>query len=493
MITLNGIEKTFPNGVKALDCADLALNKGEIHAVLGENGAGKSTLMHILAGFLRADAGIVAVDGKERHFSCYADALNAGIGMVKQHPLIAEGFPVWAVCSLGAEGGFFLNPKKSRARVEAVCEKWGFLLPLDKDAVSLTASQRQIAAVVCLLLRNCSVFIFDEVTAVLSPEETERLFALLVQLKQNQASVALISHKLDETLAIADRVTVLRKGKTIASFGVEESDAEALTELMFGEGSGVRGSVGSAGQGENVLSIRNLAVAAGGLPLLRDVTLDVAGGSIVGVAGIKDSGTDTLELTLTGFLQRSAGAIHLNGVEVNGDPLAFRSVGGAYLASDRGCLAPSLSLWDNLIIHAQRKNRFFLDKRFLNDWAAGIMTKTETEWGHDSEKRSFNETASSLSGGQLQRLILERELAETAQLLVLSEPFWGLDVQSRARLVQRLRSITERGGAVLIFSTDIDNIVLFCDEIFVLRDGRSVEIIRGPVESRKQRLIKAMV
>ncbi|MDR1216147.1 MAG: ATP-binding cassette domain-containing protein [Treponema sp.] len=493
MITLNGIEKTFPNGVKALDRADLVLNEGEIHAILGENGAGKSTLMHILAGFLRADAGNVAVDGKERRFSRYADALDAGVGMVRQHPLIAEGFPVWAVCALGAEGGFFLNPKKSRARVEAVCAKWGFSLPLDKDAVSLTVSQRQIAAVVCLLLRNCSVFVFDEVTAVLSPDETERIFALFAQLKRGGASIALISHKLDETLAIADRVTVLRKGKTIASFGRAEADAETLTESMFGKGE-VEDWTGTAGGGETILSIQSLAATeTGGLPLLRDVTLKVAGGSIAGVAGIKDSGIDTLELVLAGFLKRSAGVIQLNGVEVGGDPLAFRSAGGAYLAADRGgvCLAPNLSLWDNLVIHAQRKNRFFLDKGFLNDWAAGIMGKTE--WARDAGARSFKETASSFSGGQLQRLILERELAETAKLLVLSEPFWGLDVQSRARLVQRLRSVTAHGGAVLIFSTDIDNIVLLCDEIFVIRDGRSVEIIRGSVESRKQRLIKSMV
>lgn len=496
MITLNGIEKTFLNGVKALDGASLALHQGEIHAVLGENGAGKSTLMHVLAGFLRADAGNIAVDGKERRFYGYADALDAGIGMVKQHPLIADGFPVWTACAIGAEGGFFLAPKKSRARVESVCEKWGFSLPLDKDSSSLTVSQRQTVAVVCLLLHGCSVFIFDEVTAVLSLDETKRLFSLFMRLKQGGAGIALISHKLDEALSIADRVTVLRKGKTIASLSATESNGETLNELIFGKGLKGKDWELGVGEGENILSVQNLAVTgAVGLPFLRDVTMGVARGSIVGVAGVRDSGTETLELALTGFLKRDSGIICLNGVEVNGNPLTFRDAGGAYLAADRVgvCLAPNLTLWDNLVIHAHRKNRFFLDKKFLNDWAAAIMNKMKTEWGDDWEKRSFNETALSFSGGQLQRLVLQRELAEDAGLFVLSEPFWGLDAQSCAYLVQRLRSVAAHGGAVLVFSADIDNIIPLCDTIFVLRDGRIVETIHGPMENRKQRLVKAMV
>ncbi|MDR0785669.1 MAG: ATP-binding cassette domain-containing protein [Treponema sp.] len=496
MITLTGIEKTFSNGVKALDGASLELQKGEIHAVLGENGAGKSTLMHTLVGFLKADAGTITVDGKERRFSGYIDAIHAGIGIVKQHPLIVDGFPSWVVCALGAEDGFLFTPKKLRARVESICEEWGFHLPLDRDSSSLTASQRQIVAVVCLLLRGCSVFIFDEVTAVLSLYETERLFALLGRLKQNGASIALISHKLDETLSVADRVTVLRRGKTIASFGAKESNRETLNALMFGKGLEVEGREARGGEGGKILCVQNLAVTGNAeLPFLWDVTMSVVRGSIVGVAGVRDSGTETLELVLTGFLKQDSGTIRLNGIEMDGYPRTFRDAGGAYLAADRigVCLAPNLSLWDNLVIHAHRKNCFFLDKSFLNDWVDSLLEKTKVQWGKEEKGRSFKETARFFSGGQLQRLVLERELAENAGLLVLSEPFWGLDTQACAHLVQKLNSVTRRGGAVLIFSADIDNLVPLCDEIFVLRNGRIVEIIRGTAGNRKQRLVKAMV
>ncbi|MDR0411366.1 MAG: ATP-binding cassette domain-containing protein [Treponema sp.] len=496
MIALDGIEKTFSNGVKALDGASLELQKGEIHAVLGENGAGKSTLMHVLVGFLRADRGIIVVDGRERCFSGYADAIRAGIGIVRQHPSIADGFPTWAVCAFGAEDGFLFTPEKTRARVESICEAWGFHLPLDRDSSSLTASQRQTVAVIYLLLHGCSAFVFDEVTAVLSPYEIERLFTLLGQLKQNGASIALVSHKLDETLSVADRVTVLRRGKTIASFGARESNVKTLSELMFGEKLKVEGWKVKAGEREKILCVRNLVITGNDeLPFLRDVTMNVTRGSIAGVSGVRDSGTETLELALTGFLKWNSGIIYLNGVEMDGNPRTFRGAGGAYLAADRMsiCLAPNLSLWDNLVIHTHRKNRFFLDKNFLNDWVATIMENTETQWGKEKERRSAKETARSFSGGQLQQFVLERELAENAGLLVLSEPFWGLDTQACAYLIQRLNFVTRHGGAVLVFSTDIDNLIPLCDEIFVLRDGRITKNINNSTGNRKQQLTKAMV
>jgi simple sugar transport system ATP-binding protein len=495
MIELRGIKKYFrANGVKALDEADFELRPGEIHALLGENGAGKSTLMHIMAGYLRPDGGSVFDGPREQHFTAPAKALAAGIGMVRQHPHLVPGFKVWEDCVLGAEKKFILRPGDARRRAAEVSERWGFDLSMDKPTESLTVSQRQKAAILALLLRDARWLIFDEPGAVLSPGETEALFAVFRRLRNEGRGIALISHKLDETLALADRVTVIRRGKTSAPREAASLPAGELRELIFGRGETLPAF--AAAQAEQafpavpaspaaetpaatpaapLLLVRDLRVEAPGRPFIRNISLELAGGKILGVTGIRDSGLETLELALTGFLKPpagTAGRISINGRDISG-VRSFREAGGAYLGTDRldVNLAPGLPLTESLIIHAHRRSLLglpgkfgLMNKKFLDAWRRGIMSRAGIS-------RSPKNRADSFSGGMLQRILLARELEEKASLLVLAESGWGLDQEGRRRMAGELRNQANAGKGVLLFSTDVDELLSVCDEIAVLLNG----------------------
>jgi simple sugar transport system ATP-binding protein len=500
MVELKKIQKYFPvNGIKALDGADFDLKEGEIHALLGENGAGKSTLMHIMAGYIKPGveeglrslfvrggpssgtgrafrAGRIFVDSREQRFTSPAGALAAGIGMVRQHPHQVPGFLVWENCILGAKkpGGIWVNRRELRKRVGTLNEDLGFNLPLDSVTGALTVSQSQKTAILTLLMQNVRYFIFDEPTAVLSPAETESIFEVFKKLRAEGKGIVLISHKLDETLKLADRVTVLRRGRTIISRRIDELNSEALWAYIFGgkaappESSGpvktIPGIVGREFPAGPVLELRDLRVNIPGKPLIRGVTLELERGKIMGIAGVRDSGLETLELALTGFLP-SSGSIRINGQEMNPRTVRmFRKAGGAYLGTRNESF--NLSTRDVLIIHAHRRfqNRGILNLQKLDRWAASIMTTAAVSPRPETPAAAF-------SGGQFQRMLLIRELMEDCSLLVLSDPGRGLDRRYRQRLTVTLKEKTAEGTAALIFSTDVEELLVLSDFVTVLRDG----------------------
>jgi simple sugar transport system ATP-binding protein len=531
VVELRRIQKNFAsNGVVALDNAEFDLRDGEIHALLGENGAGKSTLMHIMAGYLKPGAGYILIDGKERRFNAPTDALREGIGMVRQHPLMTPGFTVWEDCILGAEPHVMglVNRRKARELVRGLSERWGFDLPLDKTTGALTISQRQKAAVLALLFRGESAgaaeprirrFVFDEVTAVLSPGETEGLLRLFDRLRAEGKGLVIISHKLEETVGIADRVSILRKGRTVATAPASSLDHETIRALMFGADQGAAANSvtvpvrpaeraaaaakSSAGLSAQGLAVRGLAVEAPDRPFIRNVAIELPPGKIVGIAGVRDSGLETLELGITGFLRPSAGKITRGGRDRGGKgPKAFRDAGGAYISADRTgtALAPGLRLRDNIIIHLHRRSRIgfwgalgIMDRRFVRDETRSIMNAA----GVAGNPRGL---ADSLSGGMQQRIILAREFAEDAAVLVLAEPGWGLDRSGRERLNEQLRAQAARGKAALLFSTDLDELLILSDEILALRNGEfSDRIFLGAknnaaeIREAKERVGRAMI
>jgi simple sugar transport system ATP-binding protein len=484
MIELVGVRKFFAsNGVEALSGADFDLRAGEIHALVGENGAGKSTLMHVLSGNLEPSAGKLLVDGEERHFASPADALASGIGMLRQHPRLVGGFTLWEDCALGAEPRRFglLDRKAARNAVVEASERWGFGLDADARVDTLAVSQRQKAAILALLLRGVRCLILDEPTAVLAPAETEHLFDLLRALRREGKSIVLISHKLTETLSIADRVTVLRRGRTVATRSAADADPAELTSLMFAQGDAkpeapIERAVSrsTSTSGRTVLKVRGLAVKAPGRPHLRGVDLEVKAGRVLGVAGVRDSGLETLELALAGLLPIAAGGIELNGKRMEGKgTAAFRAAGAVYVPADRMgmAVAPRLSIADNIAVHAHRRARRgflgrlgFLDRSFLRSWTSAVME--EARVSGDPLR-----TAETFSGGMLQRIITAREMAETFDLVIMAEPGWGLDAASRLQLGRRIRRIAETGRSALLLSTDVDELVSLSDEIAILRDG----------------------
>ncbi|MDR2048825.1 MAG: ATP-binding cassette domain-containing protein [Treponema sp.] len=481
MVLLHRIHKHFTlNGVKALDGADFELREGEIHALVGENGAGKSTLMHIMAGFLRASEGVIIADGQELCFFSPAQALAAGIGMVRQHPRLVPEFSVWENCALGSENSFLFS-KRHAKEIAALNERWGFGLPLEKPAAELTVSQGQKAAILGLLRRDARYLIFDEPTAVLSPRETAALFELFRRLRDEGKGIALISHKLNETLNLADRVTVLRGGKTAGVLNADEAEEARLSTLIFGSADvlGKPPKLPAAGNGGEVknfppaLELKNVTVDVPGRPLIRGINLSVPSGGIAGIGGVRDSGLETLEMAVTGYLPLS-GTIMVNGTELNGrfrdfggNIRSFRNAGGSYLGTRaEGREETGLSIRDILVVHAHRRFRkyCFLKNRRLAAWSKRII-KGAGVAGPDTV------LASAFSGGQLQRILFTRELAEKSPLLVLAEPGRGLDQKSKNRLAFILRERAAAGAGILIFSTDCEELLSICDTVTVLRNG----------------------
>lgn len=485
MVELKGIRKYFSsNNVTALDGADFNLREKEIHALLGENGAGKSTLMHIMAGFIKSDSGVITVDGKEQRFSSPAGGLAEGIGMIRQQPYHVPGFLVWESCVVGAEQNSFLwlNRRHYREEVKKLNDRLGFELPLDVPAETLTVSQGQKAAILGMLLQNVQYLIFDEPTAVLTPTETQNLFKLFVTLRSQRKGIVLISHKLDETLKIADRITVLRQGKTQICCTRRELSGDELYNRIFGKAllfpiaqqAHSSGAAEDDKQKQPVLVLRDFEVNVPGRPIIRGINLELERGKILGVAGVRDSGLETLELAITGFLPWS-GTLCVNGTKLaaNGGSSAkrinaFRVTGGVYLgAKNEGT---TLSIRDMLLIHAHRRfqKRGVLDKRAINEWIQKIMDKAGIPYNATVHGSVYG---SALSGGQLQRLLLAREMAEPGALLVLSDPCRGLDRQYRQSAAALLQKKTADGSAVLIFSTDTEELLTLSDSVAVLRDG----------------------
>ena len=516
MVELRGISKYFSsNGVMALENAGLTLRSGEIHALLGENGTGKSTLMHILAGYFPPSSGTILVDGKERRFSAPADALAAGIGMVRQYPGFIQGFKVWENCILGAErqplslstgakpsryakyaGVFinkcrslFLDPGSAKKRAGELSNRWNFDLPLDRQTESLTVSQRQKASVLALLLRDVKWFVFDEPTAVLTADESKSLLELFRLLANEGHGIIFITHKLDEALAVSDRITVIRRGVTEKPRDTKDLSPEALKDIIFlgvknfAVSAGADASVPAvSGEEKPVLVIKDLRLEQPGLLHIRNINLELGPGKILGITGVRDGGLETLELAVTGLPQNPAhdkgnsarkpeGSITLNGFDITGKGIrAFRDAGGACLGADRlgSNLAPDLPLFESLVIHCFRRARrgfgIFLDMDRLYSWCSKIMNRAGIA-------RPVSDKAVSFSGGMLQRILLAREFAEDASLLVLAEPGSGLDQFNCQKLAGELKSLVYRGAAVLLFSTDMEELVSVADEIMILSGG----------------------
>ncbi|MDR2480913.1 MAG: ATP-binding cassette domain-containing protein [Spirochaetaceae bacterium] len=512
-VEMREIYKYFPvNGITALNGANFNIKSGEIHALLGENGAGKSTLMQILAGFLTQDAGKITINGVEKRFRSTQDAIICRIGMVRQKPELTPGLKIWENCALGVEGVCLLAGyrKSARERVHLLNKQLNFALPIDARTETLSIAQRQFAAVLALLLRGTLFLVFDEPTAMLSLQESVRLFDLWRKIIANGKGVVIISHKLEETLTLADRFTVLRNGKTALTCTAEDCSKQRIIEAMFGEEKPVQVKprrkmileddleTNTVQKDETkcvfdvncpVIEVKNLSVSETLFPALKNLSFKVKRGEILGIAGFRESGIETLELVLAGFIEHGiSGSILLNGVEVTGKGTAvFRKNGGAHFSAGRKKIAagkfimpedPCLSIRDNLLIYAHKrlltqgfgKILKFFDKNKTDDWLSGVMNDAEIN-------RNGKEKWGTLSGGMGQRLLGIREFAENPSLVLCTEPAWGLDRNRRQRFFHYLRKKAAEGCGIIIFFSDIDEFFIISDKIMVLRNGKCAELL----------------
>jgi general nucleoside transport system ATP-binding protein len=469
-IELGGIVKRFP-GVIANDGVDLNVEAGTIHALIGENGAGKSTVMKILYGAQSPDEGTVRVNGAEVHFKSPRDAIKLGIGMVFQHFMLAENLTVWENVVLGAEpgDGVRLDERKAVSMLRSLSDKNG----LDVDPLAyvsdLGVGERQRVEILKVLYRGARIIILDEPTAVLVPQEVDELFVSLRELANGGATIIFISHKLDEVLAIADDITVLRAGKTVGTAKPSEITAHDLAEMMVGSELPTPAPRTTPISDDVVLAVDSLTVAAetaGGRPRLSNVSLSVRRGEIVGIAGVEGNGQSELLEALVGTLSPSSGTITLEGRSMAELSTRDRRAQGlAYIAEDRqrDSLLMFAPLWENAMLGYQAtdtfRNGIWVDRAAARQRTAEIIAQ------YDVRTPGVDTTAVALSGGNQQKLIVGREMTSKPDVLVAAHPTRGIDVGAQADIWENLRIARDSGLAVLLVSADLEELIGLSDTL----------------------------
>jgi simple sugar transport system ATP-binding protein len=461
------ITKRFP-GVVANDDVTLELRRGEIHAIIGENGAGKSTLMRILYGMYPADEGRILVDGEEVRISSPRVAIAHGIGMVHQHFVLVDPFTVTENVILGEEEDRVLRIDEAERKVAELARTYGFAIDPSARVEGLSVGEEQRVEILKALYRGVDVLILDEPTAVLTPQEAAELFANLRRLRDDGKAIVFISHKLDEVLEIADRITVLRRGRVVGETTPRETSKERLAEMMVGRPVLFRLEKPTVEPGEPVLVLEDLR---GGR--LNGLSLEVRAGEIVGVAGVEGNGQRELADAVMG-LRPVTGRILLNGRDLHGRTTAqIRNAGVAFIPEDRHGqgLVLDMSLWENAVLGRHDDAEFsgrggvlFIAK--IKQLARRLIER------FDVRARGIGQSAASLSGGNQQKLILAREIDTDPSLLLASQPTRGLDVGAIEFVWRRVLDQKEAGRAVLLISAELDEIYALSDRILTLYEGR---------------------
>ncbi|MBA2568554.1 MAG: ABC transporter ATP-binding protein [Actinobacteria bacterium] len=478
LLELRGITKRFP-GVVANDGVDFDLKRGEVHALLGENGAGKSTLMNVLYGLYQPDEGEIRVNGKPAEIRSPKDAIDLGIGMVHQHFMLIPVMTVAENIVLATEptrGGVLLDYEAAVDRVEQIARTFKFAIDPRARVESIGVGQQQRVEILKALYRGADILILDEPTAVLTPQETKELFGILRSLTNEGMSVIFISHKLNEVLEIADRVTVLRRGKTIETLPREGATQAQLAKLMVGREVLLRVDKKPAEPGEPLLSVENLSVSdERGLEAVRGVSFEVRAGEIVGIAGVDGNGQSELIDAITGLTKIESGEMRVGTHDITRESARQRlDEGVGHIPQDRQRrgLVLDFSLAENLGLHDYRKepnSRYgFLFPARLISWARRVLKAFDVRGGGPET------LASALSGGNQQKVVIAREVERDPRVLIAGQPTRGLDVGAIEFVHRRLVEERDEGRAVLLVSLELEEILSLSDRILVIYEGRIV-------------------
>jgi simple sugar transport system ATP-binding protein len=488
LLFLDEITKRFP-GVLANDRVTLGVRAGEVHALLGENGAGKTTLVNVLYGIYQPDAGNIWVRGRRVRVRSPRDAIALGIGMVPQHFLLVRRHSVAENVALGLPGQPFLFPVRAVAsRIRELGARYGLVVDPHVRIEDLSPSEQQRVEILKALIRGATILVLDEPTSVLTPQETRGLFEVLHRMKEEGQAVIFISHKLDEVMAIADRVTVLRKGRLIATLPVVETDKRALARMMVGRDVEFRLPKGPSTPGGEGLVIENLVAHSDrGLPALRGISLRVRCGEIVGIAGVAGNGQRELVEVVTGLRRAASGRIRVLGRDVtNRSARAVYEAGVGHIPEDRlrMGIVPTMSVAENLVLRAYRYPPFcrggIIDRGAIDRFARHVVAEYEIVTPSPATP------ARSLSGGNIQKLILGRELSSRPALIVAAHPTSGLDVSATEQIHTLLLQRRQEGAAILLVSEDLDEILALADRIAVMFSGEIVGMLEADGADRER-------
>ena len=477
VIEMLHITKEFP-GIKANDDITLQLRKGEIHALLGENGAGKSTLMSVLFGLYQPEEGEIRKNGQTVKINDPNDATALGIGMVHQHFQLVDVFTVLDNIILGAETTKmgFLQKKEARKKVQELSERYGLAVDLDAKVEDITVGMQQRVEILKMLYRDNEILIFDEPTAVLTPQEIDELLLIMKNLTREGKSILFISHKLNEIMSVADRVTVLRKGKYIGTVNTKDTNKQELSNMMVGRPVQLQVNKDEAHPGDVVLSVKSFTVPSHlhKKDAVHNVSFDVRAGEIVCIAGIDGNGQTELIHGLTG-LDKSTGKITLCGHDISHCSIHQRSTNMSHIPEDRHKhgLILDFALEDNLVLQRFRELQFqhagFIKRDAVRAYAENLIERFDVRSGQGPVT-----VARSMSGGNQQKAIIARELDRDKPLIVAVQPTRGLDVGAIEYIHSQLVAQRDEGKAVLLVSLELEEVMSLSDRILVLYEGEIV-------------------
>jgi ABC-type uncharacterized transport system ATPase subunit len=488
-LEMRGISKRYP-GVVANDGIDLEVRPGEIHALLGENGAGKSTLMNILYGLATPDEGEILLDGSAVRIAGPSDAIARGISMVHQHFMLIPVLTVAENILLGEEtmaNPIFLDRNEAHRRIVELGQRFGFEIDPDTKVEALSVGWQQRVEILKALYRDARILVLDEPTAVLTPQETTEIFAVLRRLAEAGHSIIFISHKLYEVLEIADRITVIRRGKVVGSRIPSETNEEDLAELMVGRNVQLVVDRGESHPGEPTLIVADLhANDDRGHEAVRGVSFEVRKGEILGIAGVAGNGQEQLVEALTGLRAPSGGRVQLAGATVTGHgPRQLQRAGMSFVPGDRQRfgLVLSFSVEDNLVLTQYDEppyaRGFVRNEAAIEAWAKQAIAE------YDIRTPSPAVAAGTLSGGNQQKAIVAREFSRAPVALVLDQPTRGLDVGSIEFIHKQVIAKRDAGAAILLVSAELDEILELSDRIAVMYRGEIVAMLDGPTAERE--------
>lgn len=490
VIEMRDITKVF-GGFVANDKINLHLRKGEIHALLGENGAGKSTLMNMLAGLLEPTSGEIAVNGQVVNLDSPSKAASLGIGMVHQHFMLVEAFTVAENIILGSEltKNGVLDIAGASKEIKALSERYGLAVDPSAKVADISVGAQQRVEILKTLYRGADILIFDEPTAVLTPSEIDELMAIMKNLVKEGKSIILITHKLDEIRAVSDRVTVIRRGKSIETVEIAGATNADLAEMMVGRSVSFKTEKQASKSKEVVLSIKDLVVNENrGVPAVKNLSLDVRAGEIVGIAGIDGNGQSELIQAITGLRKVESGSIELKGDSIVGlHPRQITELSVGHVPEDRhrDGLILEMMISENIALQTYYKEPHskngILNYSNITSYAKKLMEE------FDVRAASELVPAAALSGGNQQKAIIAREIDRDPDLLIVSQPTRGLDVGAIEYIHKRLIEERDNGKAVLVVSFELDEILNVSDRIAVIHDGK-IQGIVSPETTNKQEL-----